>query len=262
MNTLKILLSIIAAAITIAFSSSGVSAQWGISPDQREQLRKLMENSRRENLTARLSLMEKHKQLARLYGEYNLKVADAKALNKDINEIQLKLLQINLESQTGIRRILNREQFEKFGQSLRRPKPNRRFGEDFDHEKGLNVHPGDLEPLGLTDQQRQSLKRLWERRGDSPLVAARKIREKSAELQSLYENYDLDSRKAAVLVREINNAQMELLESKLRTQTELRRILTEEQFNRMKESISEKTKKRFEKPGPHRPWPKNKPHGR
>jgi len=258
MKTPKSLTYLITFSVMLMLLCANAFAQLGISPAQKEKLRDLMETARRDSMASRIKLMEKHRQLSRIYAEYNLNIPAAKALNREINEIQLRLLNINLDSQIGIRRILNRDQFEKFGKMMHHPKPRRGLGGVIEDGRHFNINPKELDPLGLTDPQRQSLKRLWNKKGDSPLAAGRKIREKSEELEALYGGYDLDSRRASSLIREVNAAQMELLESRLQLQADLRQILTEDQFNQMKESFAEKMKNSFGKPGGNRPWNRNR----
>jgi len=233
-----------------AFASA--APDLGLAPEQKARMKDLMQSTRQQTETLRQTLDDRRGQLMRVYGEYSLKTDKARSLNRDINDFQLRLLNANLDSQLGIRGILNREQFTQFNELVRRPRGRHGPGEMLEDEKGMPFGPKEFGPLSMSQPQKENMKRLWRKSRERPNAAIEAIKTKSADLETLYHNYDLDGQKARSVIRDLNTAQMQLLDARLRLQVEMRHSLTEDQFNRLRDAMEQRMKNwRMQRGEPH-----------
>ena len=108
--------------------------------------------------------------------------------------------------------------------------------------------PKEFGPLSMSQPQQENMKRLWRKSRERPTVAIGAIKTKSADLETLYQNYDLDGQKARAAIRDLNAAQMQLLDARLRLQVELRQSLTEDQFNRLRDAMEQRARRFRERP--------------
>jgi Spy/CpxP family protein refolding chaperone len=223
-------------AVSFASAASGLD----LSADQKARMKDLMQSTRQQTQTLRQTLEDRRHQLMRVYGEYSLKTDKARSINRDINDFQLRLLNANLDSQSGIRGILRREQFGQFNELVRHPRGRHGPGEMLEDGKGMPFGPGEIKPLGMSQPQQGNMKRLWRKSQERPTAAIETIKAKSTELETLYHNYDLDGQKARTVIRDLNGAQKQLLDARLRLQVELRQSLTEEQFNRLRDAMEQR----------------------
>lgn len=99
-----------------------------------------------------------------------------------------------------------------------------------------------LGELGLSDEQRERLKKLNRDTGREIGDLMRKLGEAHREFNNVLKEYNLDRRKAAASIRKISNLQRDILNRMLESQLELRRILRPDQF----EKFQELTRRAFE----------------
>ena len=206
-------------------------------------MRELSQIARRQTEVIRKNLMDRRSQLMRVYGEYNLSAEKARSLNREINDLQSRLLDVNLDSQLVVRRILDREQFANFAQLMRRQGAGRDPDDEIEGGKEIPFGPKRGGGLGPPRPRHGDTERIRQRIKQPPWAAVQTIRAKRAALEALYQYYDLDEQKARAIVRDLNNAQMQLLETRLHLQIELRHNLTEDQFNRLRDRMADKMKR-------------------
>ena len=241
------------AALAVVCEASATAAL-DLMPLQRARMREMSQTTRRRTSDIRGNIADRRTQLRDLYGQYKLDLNRAHSLNRDINQQQLFLLNANLDSQSAIRAILGSDQFAGFTGLMHRPVGRRRPDDEAHGDVQMRFGGREADLLGLTDIQRANLKRLRQKDDQRPLPSVGTIRAKREELEALYEGYNLDIVKARAIIRDLNAAQMQLLDARLQFQIELRQALTEDQFNRLREMIAEREKqhqmkKRTQHPG-------------
>jgi len=115
---LVVLLAALAVPAARAMPSGGPPSppeygRLGLSSDQMRQVRELQQEIHQRLRALESQLREQRQSLEKVYGEYELDVAKARQLNTRINETQQAILDQNLRLQTGLRRILTEEQFDR-----------------------------------------------------------------------------------------------------------------------------------------------------
>lgn len=112
----------------------------GLTEQQKERLKRLIDESRRRTDEIFKQLRDKRRELDRLLSEYNLDEKEAMQIIQQINSLQRKLLRERLETHIQVRKILTPEQFEKYNRILQkyRPRfhPRPSFGSPPPHPKG------------------------------------------------------------------------------------------------------------------------------
>jgi Spy/CpxP family protein refolding chaperone len=99
-----------------------------------------------------------------------------------------------------------------------------------------------LGELGLSDEQKERLKKLNRDTGREIGDLMRKLREAHREFESVLKEYNLDRRKALASIKKISGLQRDILNRMLESQMELRKILKPDQF----EKFQEITRRAFE----------------
>ncbi|HEY3268967.1 MAG TPA: periplasmic heavy metal sensor [Armatimonadota bacterium] len=99
--------------------------------------------------------------------------------------------------------------------------------------------------LGLSADQLRRVQALHAQFGPKLGELERSLRDKRRALEDLYKDFALDMDQARRLNAQINDIQKDILAQHLRLQVELRKILTAEQFGRLKESIERRTPRGF-----------------
>lgn len=99
--------------------------------------------------------------------------------------------------------------------------------------------PGDqdYQTLGLSADQKSRVDALHKSFGRQMRVLGQTLRTRRQALETVYQQFDLDTAKARALNGQINDTQRAMLDQHLRLQVELRKILTEDQFNRLQSSV-------------------------
>jgi|GEM_PF-1597840 Spy/CpxP family protein refolding chaperone len=92
-----------------------------------------------------------------------------------------------------------------------------------------------LKEVGLTDDQRAKLRDLNRRTGTETRELLHKLGDATRRLDEVLGKYDLDERRARSIMREIASIQAKLMEQRLRTQIELRKIMRPDQFAKFDE---------------------------
>jgi Spy/CpxP family protein refolding chaperone len=205
-----------------------------ITPAQRKQLKSLALDTRANVERTRDDLKRAHADLFKIYGSYSLDEHAAKAAIDRASKAQLDLLNIHLDNQVGLRRVLSSDQFAEFWSRVNQRAGKPGMGLLGMHDDAFWDHAPDrevLDTLGLASDQIKQLKqpKLDQQRNK----AVDKLRQDSRQLIDLYSNYDLDANTARKLVDSIHSDQRTLAELNHKRQQNLRSVLTESQFGKL-----------------------------
>jgi Spy/CpxP family protein refolding chaperone len=95
----------------------------------------------------------------------------------------------------------------------------------------------DYQALGLSADQKTRVQALHKSIGAQMRTLGQTLRQRRKALEAVYGAYDLDTAKARQLNKQINDTQRAILDQHLRLQTDLRGILTQDQFSRLQTMI-------------------------
>ena len=244
---------IILAAIVISTTPAGAQRGLGLAPDQRERLQDLIRQTKQDTFATRQALFQKRQALVQAYANYDLNEKKAHETIRTINDIQRRLLDLNYQNQAGIRCILDKQQFEIFADELKQ-RPRRRHAPmkppSIDAMDGLV--PGDMarqgiERLKLSPDQVERVKAILHPNAPGRKSPDEGLRENTEAVRQLYSNYELDDKRVKKLLDKMNGSQRRLLESGLRRQIELRRVLSKEQFDMLMADVRRGMKHRFDR---------------
>jgi Spy/CpxP family protein refolding chaperone len=111
------------------------------------------------------------------------------------------------------------------------------------------VRVGRLGNLGLTEEQNRRVAELRRNTGQRMRELEQTLAERRRDLEGMYRTYSLDALRARQWNTQINTTQREILEQHLKLQQELRKILTSDQFDRLRERMERRPPgERFQRP--------------
>jgi Spy/CpxP family protein refolding chaperone len=212
------------------------SLHLNLTTAQRPKLQKLITDSRTRTMSVRRDLRRGYTELFTQLGNYN---PDAKHIHETvrrINTAQLNLLNTHLESQMGLRKILTKDQF----QNLRETIPDTINGEIRTKPRSNGVNGpkmGDVKQLGLSSDQQEKIKRLFQSSSERMKSAVQRVQNGSNSLRQLYLDYDLNVQQAKSRITGLNRAQQDVLKVTISRQEDLRKILTQQQFETLSKSV-------------------------
>ena len=223
-----------------------------VSPAQKDQLKALASDMREKTMRVRRELMAARMDLFQVYRVYDLDDRKARALIDKIGKSQSALLNLHLDNQIALRRILNEPQFNEFCRRMKR------FGGHMmgllgPHEEGFPDKVPDkdtLEAIGATPDQGRRIWRTTDAQEKKTVVE--KLTRDSKQIGELYSRYDLDVAAARKLIDSIHQSQMDLAAANHKSQQTLRSVLTQQQFDRLQEEISKRVKRHDHKRPFHR----------
>mgnify|MGYP001048101992 CR=1 FL=1 len=215
-----------------------------ISPAQKEQLKSLAFETKQKIERRREELMRARWELFRAYQDYELDERKVKAIIDRINKLQLDLLNVHLENQTAIRRVLNEDQFRVFwnrmtkhmGGSVMTVSPQ----EDGIFDRFPNKN--DLFQLDLNHEQIKLMKALVMSPRRRQIIE--NLRRNSRRMLELYARHDLDISTARKLIDSIHEDQIELAVLTHKKQQAIRSILTKSQFEKYIDLLSKRVQER------------------
>ncbi len=220
-----------------------IRADLNLSPEQQQKLRAHMRDTRQKTESIRRDMWAARAELWRQFRAYRLDEKAARNAAKKINGLNLKLLNAHLESQIGLRNILTQKQFQKLsraigGEGVRpgpRPAPGMEGRPRIPEPEDESL--GDVSHLNLSSSQQERIKKLYaeNRRVMEGLLKTQ--REYFQSLEKLYLNYKLDQKRAKQLIKQLNDVHMKIQEASIKRQVELRKILTEDQFNALRPKV-------------------------
>ena len=108
-----------------------------------------------------------------------------------------------------------------------------------------------LRQLGMNADQTRKVQDVLKQFGPKMRDLERTLSDRRKALEGLYRQFDLDIGQARQLNSQINGIQKEILENHLKLQVELRKILTADQFGKMRDGM-QRRRPQEERHGP--PW--------
>jgi Spy/CpxP family protein refolding chaperone len=248
----KIWILAVIIALGMAASMSPCAFGAGVGQDQKERLKDLATATRRKAQTERASLRQSRMELFRIYSDYELNERKAKAAVDKIDQAQFNLLNIHLENQIGIRKVLNADQFAGFKKLI----GERMRG----HDTGFAGHePDDAidkfidktmgECLNLNADQKRRAAAQMRRLIEQKSKVLRQIQRDTKQMADSYSNYDLNIKASRKLIAKIHNEQSDLLNLNLKKQKSIRSVLNESQFNALNARLADAMKKRMSELG-------------
>lgn len=222
--------------------SSAAGAQ-RLSPDQKERFKALAATTERKLRVERENLKVARTDMVRISMEYRFDTKKAQIARSRIEESQRSLLEIHLDNQVEMRRILNSTQFADF---------KRIMGKKFGAHDGMIPPNQEMMLDKIPDRQMLEAARLSEeqKRKLGPKIGFTPERKKlmdsiqndTRKMLDLYAEYNLDVNAARKLIDSIHRSQVAMGKLNEDRQEALRDVLTESQFDRLKNVMMERIK--------------------
>ncbi|MDH7601384.1 MAG: hypothetical protein QHI38_04475 [Armatimonadota bacterium] len=245
---------IVTVSLILAVFSAVLAEPGSVTASQREQLKSLAAEMRDKTRRVRDELMRGRMDLFAAYQSWDLNEQRVRQAISRISRAQSALLNLHLENQLALRRILNSEQFAELSRQVVRHWGHGhkgRFG-PFE-ESPLDRLPDKamLDAAGVSPEQARKILQF----SDSPRRQAiiDRLQRYSKQLIDLFSSYDLDTATARRLIDKIHDCQSELLELNLEKQQVLRSVLTREQFEKLRIEMSKRFRMPAGGPRPGRP---------
>ena len=239
--SISVWVSVSVMATSMAAARPAEAREVKATPQQKQQLKRLALETRRKSMVERDRIMRARTQLHQIYRKYDLAERKARTSLRQIGSAQRNLLNIHLDNQVRIRKILNEAQFRKFVEMTTKARGP---------EMAVMPPPGDaimdripdtrmLESLGLSRTQMRNASTL---QGPGPRKARviDKLKQDSARMLQMYSQYRLDTASARRLVDSIHKSQVELSNLNLDRQRRMRSVLNKRQFNRLQQEIAKR----------------------
>ncbi len=234
---------ILAALVLVVIALALPANAQNVAPKQKEQLKSLALQTRRDSEAARAGIRRARIALVAAYSNYKLNERTVRLACSTIDVAQRSLLSTHLDNQIGIRRILNPDQFRRFLEMTRKGR-----------EPNIDVMPPPedalmdrlpdrqmLSGLGMTSEQSKRAPQLIGPSAEKKKVID-KLRRDSKRMLDLYSDYNLDVAAARRLIDAIHASQTQLSEINHRKQQLIRSVLTESQFQQLQDEIVRRIK--------------------
>jgi len=228
------ILSCVPGFATNCNAADGVSA---ISPDQRRQLKSLVIDIVGKTRRERNELRQARNDLRQYYRSYNVDERRVKVVLEKINKCQLTLLNLHLDNQIAVRRILTESQFPEFQDRVNKRMGHRKMEFAFGDESFFSRFPGFdvLNSIGISPDQIKKIQAslCWPQR--KKLIE--KLRQDSCQLLDINSQYNLNIATARKLISSIHNSQHAIALINYKSQLHLRSILNQGQFERLRDKM-------------------------
>lgn len=219
----------------------GLGAKLNLSNEQRDKLQRHLKDTGQKIGDTRAQLQDARKDLFNLLGQYRPDNSRINDTIKRINGLQLRLLNIHLDSQIRLRQILTKDQFNQLSAAIEERGP-RGEGGFFRGDEG--PHPGDVRSLGLSQDQQDKIKQLWRSSRQTMSALRDKHKSTSESLANMYLDYNLNAGQARQKISDLGDIQLSMLKAMVARQAALRKILTEDQFNTLTSQIRDSFRSR------------------
>lgn len=241
-RTPNVLLKLAAICVVLAalIASSAAADRPGLSQDERDKLKSIIMQTRDKAQRERNVIRRARQKLFETYTSYDLNERDIKSALNDISQSQLRLLQLHMDSQIAIRKVLSRDEFQQIRDNLKRK-----------HEPGTFLIPRDealldkfpdsdtIARMNLPPAQRRRLASAVAPSPERQKVVD-KLRKDSKQLMEEFSQYDLDTGAARKLIANIHDSQVDLAALNHKKQQAIRRILNENQFQQLRTELMNK----------------------
>ncbi len=206
-----------------------------LSADQRDKLKKVLDKNRSRTTAARSDLRSSYSELFQQFHNYRMNNNRVQALVKKISSDRLTLLNLHLDSQIDIRGVLTSDQFNDLRNAI--PGSEGRNGRRMQGEHSGVPENGDVEQLNLTKSQQTRIQKLFETSNNKMKTLGNKLHADGQALRKLYLSYNLDVRAAKAFIKDQSQIQTEMLKVIVARQVDMRKILTEDQFNKLVQTM-------------------------
>jgi Spy/CpxP family protein refolding chaperone len=242
-KSIKLLLVCFTVGVLVT-ATTVYAGEMNLSSQQRDQLKNLGENLKKETSDLRMKLRTSREDLADIYSTYKLDEKKARAQIAKINDTQYKLLVAGLDDQVKIRKILSEDQFAEFvkmqkDHSRRHHRSHGTHRSMIGHDKMQDISRA-LEKSDITPAQKQKLRQMDNDGGEN---SYKNMRTAVAEVERIYSSYQLNQNSAKAALKRVNQAQKALMLANLDKQKQLRKVLTAEQFSAARKQIAANWKK-------------------
>jgi len=244
--------------VVLVFGAHGAAcvadSDLDISPSQKDQLKALAANTRDRTGRERDSLRQARTDLLKAYSTYSIDWHKLGAIWAKISSAQLSLLNIHLDNEIALRNILKEEQFKALREMMKKRTRDREVRVIAPPEMDILNRLPDKQMLDSLDVPAEKQKQLEDLpNGDKTIQA---LKDSSKRLLDLYSNYDLQSADARKLISAVHQKQVWLLKQQNSRQRQIRRILTQDQFQKLQQAIAKKLAERENR----HPWRDHRPH--
>jgi Spy/CpxP family protein refolding chaperone len=247
-----LLLSVIPAAAERP--GPGFHANLNLTPDQRDKLRKHMGDTGAKVAAIRSDMRDARMDMYRQLQNYQVDQRRLQESIRRINALQIKMLNAHLESQMRLRDILTKDQFQSLTQAIGGRGASRDGSGFFFGDQGMG---GDVKRLGLSPDQQEKIKKLWDASRSTMSALRDKLKFDSRNLEKLYLDYDLDPKVAKQRIDKLGDTELQVLKATVARQLQLRNILTEDQFQELAKTMRPPFEGHKGPDADRRPW-KNK----
>lgn len=222
----------------------------GISTSQKDQLKALAANTRDRTGRERDSLRQARTELVKAYSAYTIDWHKLNSTWEKISSAQLTLLNIHLDNEIALRNILKEEQFSALREIMKRRMREHEMLVVAPPEADLLDRLPDkkmLDDMGVPADKQKQLENV-----PGKDKAIQDLRDSSKQLLDMYSNYTLDSTAARKLIKTVHQNQEWLLKQQNRRQRQIRKVLTQDQFDKLVQEISKRMAEREDRHGPRR----------
>ncbi len=223
-------------AAPVFAQKGGDSPKLNLTPGQRDKLRDHIKASRDKMADTRGDLQGARMDLFGQLRQYKLDDKRVAASVDRINTLQRKLMQISYQNQVGLRQILTRQQFAELGEAVGERGPGRRGPGEGWGAYGLPQN-ADLDKLKLSDDQQKRIAKLFDKSRNEVDSLTSKMRTEMGNLRKLYLGYDFDEKSVNSQIDRVGDTERSMLNETVARQKELRKILSEDQFNTLSKSM-------------------------
>lgn len=208
----------------------------GLSDSQKDQLKALASNTRDRTGRERDALRRARRELFEVYSNYGIDERRAKVAQDKVSAAQLSLLNIHLDNEIALRDIFNADQFQRFKSFLKKRVHHPEMMVLSPPEVAAFDRLQDKDMLNSLGVDKDDQKKLRQQNPQSA-KAIRKMERDSNQLLELYSKYSLDSDDARQIIDRIHDEQSSLLIAQHRRQQVIRDVLSQYQFQRLREEV-------------------------
>lgn len=223
-------------------SVSLAGSRAGISDGQKDQLKAIAANTRGRTGRERDALRRARMELLQAYSSYDINERKARIASERVSAAQLNLLNIHLDNEVALHNVFNADQFQEFRNLMKRRMRDPEMLVLSPPEDAVLDRLPDrrmLNALGIDEEDQKRLKP-----NPQGLKAIRDLSRDTNQLLDLYSDYTLDSAAARKLIDTIHQEQISLLAAQHQRQKAIRQVLSEDQFQKLREEITKRMSER------------------
>ena len=207
----------------------------GATAAQKTQLKAVAAHARHRSGRLHGELRRARANLVQLYSNYALDDQKAKAAMEDIGRAQVALLNMHLDNQIAVRKILDQNQYARFWRIMRKKIQAHHSSHREDPTLSFVdrlTDPAIIAGIGASPDQMRRLRAM-----PGKEKSLNQLKRDSDALLSLYGSYNFDAGRAKTLLDSIHQDQVRMSALTYRNQKVLRLVLTRDQFDKLKNAV-------------------------